>query len=61
MGDRQGAPWIEVDGKKLLKVRMKQEKFKLYKQEDLLKHWDYDYFIGSFLDISKKYLGTQNG
>ncbi len=61
MTDRQGAPWIELDGKNLIKVRMKQEKFKLLKQEELLKHWDYDYFIGSFLDISKAYLSRKNG
>ena len=61
MRDRQGAPWIEVDGKKVIKVRMKLEKFKLFKQFDLLEHWDYDYFIGSFLDISRNYLGSKNG
>ena len=61
MADRQGAPWIEVDSKKNIKVRMKREKFKLFKQEILLKHWDYDYFIGSFLVISKNYLGAKNG
>jgi hypothetical protein len=61
MVDRQGAPWIEVDGKKAIKVRMKLEKFKLFKQSDLLERWDYDYFIGSFLDISRNYLGSRNG
>ena len=61
MSDRQGAPWIEVDSKKILKVRMKQEKFKLFKQSELEEHWDYDYFIGSFLDISKSYLEPKDG
>ncbi len=61
MLDRQGAPWLEIDGKGIIKVRMKQEKFKLFKQPDLLGHWDYDYFLGSFLFISKNYLSAING
>lgn len=61
MLDRQGAPWVEVDGKGIIKVRMKQEKFKLFTQQDLLEHWDYDYFLGSFLSISKSYLGSLHG
>ena len=61
MVDRQGAPWIEIDGSGILKVRMKVEKFNLYKQEDLIEHWDYDYFLGSFLYISKNYLSASNG
>jgi len=61
MSERQGAPWIEVDSKKLIKVRMKQEKFRLFKQADLQEHWDYDYFLGSFLDISKSYLEANDG
>jgi len=61
MDERQGAPWFEIDRNGKIKVRMKLEKFQLYKQEDLMGHWDYDYFLGSFLSISKNYLSSVYG
>jgi len=61
MVDRGGAAWVEVDDKKKLKVRVKLEKFKLLKQDKLSVRWDYDYFFGSFLSISRTYLGASGG
>jgi phospholipid N-methyltransferase len=61
MLDRKGVAWIEIDAKNNIKVRVKLEKFKLLGHEKLLVRWDYDYFLGSFLSISKSYLGTLNG
>ncbi len=57
MFDRQGPPWLEIENGSHLKVRVSNEKPKLLSNEELLNRWDYDYFLGSFLRIARKYLG----
>jgi hypothetical protein len=61
MFDRQGPPWLEIENSSQLKVRVSNEKAKLLSNEELLERWDYDYFLGSFLSIARKYLGMIHG
>ena len=60
MQQRQGAPWIEMEANGKLKVRMRYEHARLLDQSknELMTHWDYDYFLGSFLRMAKARLGT---
>ena len=58
---RNGAPWIELESNKTLRVKMKSEKAELKSQEILESKWDYDYFLESFLTISIKQLGAHSG
>lgn len=61
MMQRNGAPWIELEPNKVLRVKMKSEKATLKSQEKLESAWDYGYFMESFLAISSKQLGAKNG
>ncbi|MBL3528892.1 MAG: hypothetical protein JMN27_15075 [gamma proteobacterium endosymbiont of Lamellibrachia anaximandri] len=57
MQQRSGAPWVEIESGKTLRVKVKSEKATLRKQEDIELQWDYDYFLGSFLNIASHHLG----
>jgi hypothetical protein len=58
MKHRSGAPWVEVEGGKTLRVKVKSEKAELVGQQELEQHWDYDYFLGSFLSIARNHFGA---
>ena len=53
MKQRGGAPWVEIEDRTTLRVRVKSERANLCDQHHLNTHWDYDYFVGSFLEIAK--------
>ena len=53
MKQRGGAPWVEIEDRNKLRVRVKSERANLCDQHHLKTHWDYDYFLGSFLEIAK--------
>lgn len=57
MQQRSGAPWVEVEHGQSLLVRVKSEKAELKSQDDIEQQWDYDYFIGSFLNIARQHIG----
>jgi len=57
MQQRSGAPWVELEAGKTLRVKVKSETSELRSQEDIENKWDYDYFLGSFLNIAKLQLG----
>jgi len=61
MQQRSGAAWVEVVSGKTLRVRVKSEKAELRKQKALEIDWDYDYFLGSYLNIAQMQLGGGNG
>jgi hypothetical protein len=63
MEQRNGAPWIELENGKKLRVRVKNEKSSLLSQQDrqLETHWDYDYFLGAYLAIAKSRFGAAHG
>ncbi len=54
MRQRGGAPWVEIEDRGTLRVRVKSERAELCKQHHLETYWDYDYFLGSFLQIAKE-------
>ena len=59
MAQRGGAPWVEVEANKRLRVRVPSELAELRSQGELEKDWDYDYFIGSFIQIASQGLGVR--
>lgn len=59
MAQRGGAPWVEVEAGKKLRVRVPSELAELKSQGELEKDWDYDYFIGSFIQIASEGLGVR--
>jgi hypothetical protein len=58
MQQRSGAPWVELEPGNTLRVKVKGEKAELATQADIEQRWDYDYFLGSFLNIAKLHLGS---
>jgi hypothetical protein len=58
MQQRSGAPWVEVEPGNTLRVKVKSEKAELRSQSDIEQRWDYDYFLGSFLNIARHHIGT---
>ena len=54
MNQRGGAPWVEIEGGDTLRVRVKSQRAVLHDQAYIETHWDYDYFLGSFLQIAKE-------
>jgi hypothetical protein len=56
MQERGGAPWVELESGKTVRVRVKSESSVLKNQEELETSWDYDYFLGSFLGIARQQL-----
>lgn len=58
MQQRSGAPWVEVETGNTLRVKVKSEKAELRSQSDIEQRWDYDYFLGSFLNIARHHIGT---
>jgi len=57
MQQRSGAPWVEIESGQFLRVRVKSEKAELKSQSAIAQRWDYDYFIGSFLNIASEHIG----
>jgi len=57
MQQRSGAPWVEVEPGDTLRVKVKSEKAELGSQLDIEQRWDYDYFLGSFLNIASQHIG----
>ena len=58
MAQRNGAPWVETEVNRTLRVRVKSELAELCDQASLEQDWDYDYFLGSYLAIARQQLGT---
>ena len=58
MQQRSGAPWVEVESGNTLRVKVKSEKAELRSQSDIEQIWDYDFFLGSFLNIARHHIGT---
>jgi hypothetical protein len=58
MKHRSGAAWVEVEGGKTLRVKVRSEKAELRKQQEIEERWDYDYFLGSFLSIASNHFGA---
>jgi hypothetical protein len=58
MQHRGGAPWVEIEAGNKLRVRVKTERAELAGQQDIEERWDYDYFLGSFLNIARRYYGV---
>lgn len=56
MQQRSGAPWVEVESGKTLRVKVKSEKAELRSQQDIERRWDYDYFLGSFINIASHHI-----
>ena len=59
MEQRSGAPWVEIESSRKLRVRVPTETYSLRSQEKLENTWDYEYFINSFLCIASQALGGQ--
>ena len=57
MQRRSGAPWVELESGHKLRVKIKSERAELAEQIVIEKRWDYDYFLGSFLQIARNHLG----
>lgn len=57
MQQRSGAPWVEVESGTKLRVKIKSERAELVEQQKLETRWDYDYFLGSYLQIARNHLG----
>ena len=57
MQQRSGAPWVEAESGKTLRVKVKSEKAELGLQMDIEQRWDYDYFLGSFINIASHHIG----
>jgi hypothetical protein len=58
MQQRSGAPWVEVEPGNTLRVKVKSEKAELGSQQEIEQRWDYDYFLGSFMNIASQHIGT---
>jgi hypothetical protein len=58
MDQRGGAPWVEIENGKTLRVRVESETSELRDQQYLEKGWDYDYFLGSFIHMAATGLGA---
>jgi len=54
MKDRDGAPWIRIEGHQKLSVRVSDETTRLIKAEELSTSWNYDYFLNSLLKIIRQ-------
>ena len=54
MEQRSGAPWVEVESSRKLRVRVPTETYELRSQQALESEWDYEYFISSFLRIASQ-------
>lgn len=61
MKQRSGAPWVELEGGGKVRVRVKSETAELASIEKLVQRWDYDYFLGSYLAMSRAYLEGAHG
>ena len=61
MKQRGGAPWVEIEDGDSLRVRVKSERAELRDQAYIETNWDYDYFLGSFLQIAKETTTTPAG
>jgi len=59
MEQRGGAPWVELEAGKSLRVRVQSETTELRDQHYLESGWDYDYFLGSFIRIASDGLGVR--
>jgi hypothetical protein len=55
---RGGAAWVERETGNRLKVRIPSENAELLSQAELESHWDYDYFLNSYLGIASRELGA---
>ena len=53
---RSGAPWVEVEADNHVRVRIKSETIELRSQSEIERSWDYDYFLGSFLNIARNHI-----
>ncbi len=56
MQDRSGAPWVSIESDGMLTVKIKSEAAELARQDQIETRWDYDYFLGSFLQIARNHL-----
>lgn len=61
MQQRGGAAWVELERGDTLRVRVKNEASQVFDMDKLIHHWDYDYFIGSFLNVARQYRERQHG
>lgn len=61
MRQRGGAPWVELESSRALRVRVKAENATVSDQKTLMARWDYDYFIGSFLNIALQHREPVHG
>ncbi len=61
MRQRGGAPWVELENSRTLRVRVKAENARIPDQQTLTNRWDYDYFFGSFLNIALQHRTAVNG
>lgn len=61
MKHRGGAAWVELESSGKLRVRVKSETASLATAERLEQHWDYDYFLGSYLSMARTYLEGAHG
>lgn len=61
MKQRSGAPWVELESGGKVRVRVKSETAELASIEKLEQRWDYDYFLGSYLAMSRAYLEGAHG
>ncbi|TGD72251.1 hypothetical protein E4634_16175 [Mangrovimicrobium sediminis] len=52
MEQRGGAPWVEVESGRTLRVRVPSETVELKNQAELESAWDYDYFIDSYMRVA---------
>lgn len=54
---RGGCPWVELENGSTLRVKVPNETATLLDQDELESRWDYDYFIGSYINIASQGLG----
>jgi hypothetical protein len=59
MGQRGGAPWIELEANNILRVRVQSETAELTDQKGLESRWDYNYFLESYVEIAARALGAE--
>ncbi len=52
MEQRGGAPWVEVEDGRTLRVKVPSETAELKNQAELENAWDYDYFIDSYMRVA---------
>lgn len=58
MEKRGGAPWVEVEEGRTLRVKVPSETAELRTQAELESAWDYDYFINSYMRVASDGLGA---